>query len=450
MKLILSISLFLFSYSSLFAQKEKTIDKIVAQVGDNIVLKSDIQAQKLQAIQAGVEITSEIECQILEELMYQFLLLNQAQLDSILISDAQVDAEMESKLRVIEQQIGSRQKLEEFYGKSVSQIKREFRPIIKNQLLAKEMERQLTSELSLTPREVETFFRNIPMDSVPLINSQLSFQQIVAYPSVTADDKKLAFDELVEIRKNIIQKGKSFSTQARIHSMDPGSAKEGGEITATRGMMVPAFESTLFKLETGDVSEVFETTYGYHIIKLIDRKGDNYTVQHILIIPTFANDALEKAAYKIDTCHQRLKSGEINWNEAVLLYSNDEMTKQNQGIITNPITGEQTWDMEDLSQVDQQIYLITDAMEKGDISEPNLYTNFMERKQGVRIVRLMNRTTPHRANLEDDYSLIQRAAENDKKMKLIQEWTQAKIKNAYIKIDDDYKDCQFKNEWIKQ
>jgi len=450
MKLLLSFSIFLLSFSSLFAQEDKSIDKIVAQVGDNIVLKSDIQAQKLQAIQAGIEITPEIDCQILEELMYQFLLLNQAQLDSIIISDAQVDAEMESKLRVIEQQIGSRQKLEEFYGKSVTQIKREFRPIIRDQLLAKEMERQLTSELSLTPREVENFFKLIPMDSIPLINSQLSFQQIVAYPAITADDKQRAFDQLVEIRKNIIQNGKSFSTQARIHSMDPGSAKEGGEITATRGMMVPAFESSLFKLEVGDVSEVFETTYGYHIVKLIDRKGDNYTVQHILIIPTFANDALEKAAYRIDSCYQRLKSGDISWDEAVLLYSNDEMTKQNRGVITNPITGEQTWDMEDLSQVDQQIYLITDAMEKGDISEPNLYTNFMERKQGVRIVRLMNRTTPHRANLEDDYALIQRAAENDKKMKLIQDWTQAKIQNAYIKIDDNYKDCQFKNEWIKQ
>ncbi len=450
MKLLLSISILLISFTSLFAQNDKTIDKIVAQIGDNIVLKSDIQAQKLQAIQAGIEISPDIDCQILEELMYQFLLLNQAQLDSIIISDAQVDAEMESKLRVIEQQIGSRQKLEEFYGKSVTQIKREFRPIIRDQLLAKEMERQLTSELTLTPREVENFFRTIPMDSVPLINSQLSFQQIVAYPAVTGDDKQRAFDHLIEIRTDIIQNGKSFSTQARIHSMDPGSAANGGEITATRGMMVPAFESTLFKLELGDVSEVFETTYGYHIIKLIDRKGDNYTVQHILIIPTFANDALENAAYRMDSCYQRLKSGEITWDEAVLLYSNDEMTKQNRGVITNPITGEQTWDMEDLSQVDQQIYLITDAMEKGDISEPNLYTNFMERKQGVRVVRLMNRTAPHRANLEDDYALIQRAAENDKKTRMIQEWTQAKIKNAYIKIDDDYKDCQFKNEWIKQ
>ncbi|MBL1280517.1 MAG: peptidylprolyl isomerase [Fluviicola sp.] len=448
MKLIVSFSFSLLSVFTSFSQKGEVIDKIVAQVGDNVVLLSDVQAQKLQAIQGGVEITPEIDCQILEQLMYQYLLLNQAQLDSIIVTDAQVDAEMENKLRVIEQQIGGRQKLEEFYGKTVNQIKREFRPIIKNQLLSKEMERQMTSEITVTPRDVENFFNSLPMDSIPLINSQLSFQQIVYYPQVTVDDKKRAYDQLNDIRNAIIRDGKSFSTQARIHSMDPGSATKGGKMEATRGMMVPAFEATVFNTQIGDVSDVFETTYGYHILKLLDRKGDNYTVQHILIIPNFENDAIEQAAYKLDSCYQLLKAGKITWEEAVKKYSNDEATMQNGGIITNPITGEQTWDMEDLNRVDQQIYLLTDAMEQGDISEPNLYTNLMERKQGVRIVRLLKRTSPHRANLKDDYTLIQRATENNKRMKHIETWTQQKISNAYIKIDDDYKNCEFQNDWI--
>ena len=302
MKLILTFSLVLFSFNLSFSQ-EKVIDKIVAQVGDNIVLLSDIQAQKIQALQAGMTMSPALDCQILEELMFQYLLLNQAQLDSIIISDSQVDAEMESKLRTIEQQIGSREKLEEFYGKSVSQIKREFRPIIKDQLLSKEMERQLTGEVSVTPREVEKFFNSMPVDSIPLISSQLSFQQIVSYPEITPDDKKRSYDELVEIRKAIVRDGKSFATQARIHSMDPGSAKEGGKISATRGMMVPAFEAAVFNLEIGDVSEVFESTYGYHILTLVDRKGENYTVRHILLIPNFDNSALEKVAVKLDSCY---------------------------------------------------------------------------------------------------------------------------------------------------
>lgn len=449
MRLLLAISITLLMSNFTFGQGT-TIDKVVAQVGDNVILLSEIQAQKLQAIQAGMEITPEIDCQILEEIMFQYLLLNQAKLDSIEMPDSQVDAEMENRIRVIENQIGGRQKMEEFYGKSVTQIKKEFRPIIRDQLLAKEMERQITSEISVTPREVDKFYKTIPVDSIPLINAQLSFQQIVHYPEITPDDKKRAFDELNEIRTGIMENGKSFSTQARIHSMDPGSAREGGKIEATRGMMVPQFEAAVFNLQPGQVSDVFESDYGYHIVKLTERKGDDYTCQHILIIPEFANNALEASALKLDSCYNRLKANEITWDEAVQLYSNDEATVQNKGIITNPITGEQTWDMEDLNQVDQQIYLLTDRMEKGDISQPNLYSNMFERKQGVRIVRLMDRTTPHRANLKDDYSLIKRAAESDKQQKTMNTWITSKIANAYIRIDEDYKNCDFKNEWLRQ
>lgn len=450
MRLLFIYSIVLFTLGAAHAQGGKTIDKVVAQVGDHVVLLSDIQGQKIQAIQAGVEVNQALDCNILEELLYQYLLLNQAQLDSIEVTDAQVDAEMENRLRIIEQQIGGRQQMEEFYGKTATQIKQEFRPIIKDQLLAQEMERQITSEVSVTPREVKKFYQSIPMDSIPLINAQLSFQQIVHYPAITESDKLRAYNQLKEIRNNIVREGKSFTTQARIHSMDPGSASEGGKITASRGMMVPPFEAAVFNLEVGDISDIFETTYGYHIVKLLERKGDDYTCQHILIIPEFANNALEASALKMDSCYRLLKEGKITWDEAVLQFSNDEATRQNKGIITNPITGEQTWDMEDLNQVDQQIYILTDVMEKGDISEPNLYMNYIDRKQGVRIVRLMERTSPHRANLDDDYALIKRAAENDKKQKTISDWTASKIKNAFIRIEPEYENCSFNHNWLNQ
>ena len=445
MKLLLA-----FSITLLMANTSLKDVQLVAQVGDNVILLSEIQAQKLQAIQAGMKVTPEIDCQILEEIMFQYLLLNQAKLDSIDVNDSQVDAEMENRLRVIENQIGGRQEMETFYGKSVTQIKKEFRPIIKDKILAQEMERQIALGITVTPREVDKFYKTIPLDSIPLINTQLSFQQIVHYPEITLNDKLRASDKLKEIRKNIIDHGKSFSTQARIHSMDPGSAKEGGKIEATRGMMVPQFEAAVFNLSPGGISEVFESSYGYHIVKLIERKGDDYTCQHILIIAEFANDALEASALKLDSCYKQIKAGEITWNDAVKKYSNDEATMQNKGIITNPITGEQTWDMEDLNKVDQQIYLLTDQMEKGEISQPNLYANLFDRKQGVRIVRLMERTTPHRANLKDDYSLIKRAAENDKKQKSMNKWITSKISNAYIRIDDAYKNYDFKNPWLPQ
>ena len=446
MKLVSIFSILFLLGNSAFAQP-KTIDKIVAHIGDNIILLSDIQTQKLQAIQAGYEVNPEMDCQILEELMYQNLLINQAMLDSIIITDAQVNGEMENRIRVIENQIGSRQKMEEFYGKTITQIKKEFSKAIRDQLLAKEMERQITSQVSITPREVKMFFEGMPTDSIPLINTQMSFQQIVHYPEITLSDKKNAFKKLETIREKIIG-GKSFSTQARINSMDPGSASNGGEISASRGMMVAPFEATVFNLEVNEISEVFETEYGYHIIKLIERKGDNYVCQHILIIAEFAPDALEASALKIDSCYKALKASTINWDEAVLKYSNETTTNRNKGIITNPITGEQTWDMDALNQVDQQIYLLTNSMEKGDISDPSLYMNIFDRKQGVRIVRLMDRTEPHRANLNDDYALIKRAAENTKREKIINEWISDKIKNAYIRLDEEYKSCEFRNSWV--
>lgn len=439
--------LFLVSTQLATAQNGKVINKVVAQVGDNIILLSDIETQKLQAIQAGMEVSRATDCAILEQLLNRELLVNQAKLDSLQVSDDQVDADMENRLRLIEQKMGSRQKLEEFYGKTTSQIKDEFREQIKNDMLSQEMERKIVGEVTVTPKEVEKFFKTLPADSIPFINMKLSFQQIVFYPEITKMDKMRAYNELKDIRAQIVDQGKSFETLARIHSQDPGSASKGGRIEASRGMMVPQFEATAFKLKVGEVSDIVETTYGYHILKLVSRKGDDYVVLHILLMPEFSPEAMNKASLKIDSCYRLLRENKITWDEAVLRFSNDELTKQNRGIITNPITGEQTWDMEDLNQVDPQIYLLTDAMEKGDITKPNLHVDIYERKQGVRIVRLMERYPPHVANLKDDYSLIKSAAENDKKQRTITNWINSKIGNAYIRIDNSFKDCDFNSNW---
>jgi peptidyl-prolyl cis-trans isomerase SurA len=440
---------FLFSSSILFSQETGiVVDKIVAQIGNQIILMSDVESQKQQAIQSGLDPLKINACEILEQLMANELLLDQALLDSISVSDEQVDAEMENRLRLLEEKFGSREKLETFYGETTSKIKDKFRIQIRNKILTQEMERKLVQNISITPKDVSTFFKSIPKDSIPFINMKLSFQQIVYYPKITKDDKKRAYDILSEVRTAIIDNGKSFETQARIYSDDPGSASKGGKIEASAGMMVPQFESTVFQLKVGEISEIIESPYGYHIIKLISRKGQDYTCLHILKIPEYSPEAIDDASNRMDTCHQLLKENKITWNDAVLRFSNDESTKQNQGIITNPITGDQTWDMEDLNQVDQQIYVLTEMMEKGDYTKPNLYIDIYERKQGFRIVRLSERYPPHIANLQDDYSLIKRATENDKKQKIIQNWIKSKIGNAYIRIDDEYKNCNFSNNWI--
>lgn len=453
-KLVLSAGVVLLTSTTLFAQN-KVVDKIIAQVGDNIILLSDIENQKIQAKQSGMPATEGSECYYLEELMYQKLLVNQAELDSVMISDEQVDAEMESRLRVIEGQMrntkdenGQQMTIEKFYGKTRTQIKEEFRDAIRKRLQAQEVERKITENITVSPREVEIFFNKQPVDSLPYINVQLAFQQIAIFPEITKEDKQRAFDQLKDIRRQIVEEGKDFESMARRNSMDPGSARDGGRIEATRGMMVKAFEATAYSLKPGEVSEIFETEYGYHIMQMVSRHGDDYIVNHILIIPEFSRAKLEEASKKIQQCYAELKSGAITWDEAVKKYSNDPNTKENKGIITNPITGEQKWDIEQVNTVDPQMFNLTDALEKGQYTAPSFYEDFNERRQGLRIVRLMERTSPHRANLNDDYVMIRTAAENEKKQQAILDWTKSRISGAYIRIDDEYKDCPFQNKWL--
>jgi peptidyl-prolyl cis-trans isomerase SurA len=423
---------------------KKVLDKIVAQIGENVILLSDIESQKSQDLPT-VQNTN-LHCELLEKLLMQNLFLNQAEIDSIKISDAHVDGEMENRLRVIEQQIGSRQKMEEFYNKTVTQIKNEFRPLIKNRLLTEEMQRQITGSTTITPKEIETYYKSLPEDSIPFINAKIGIQQIVIFPKISQDDRQLTINKLKDIREDIL-KGKSFETQARIHSQDPGSASQGGQMSASRGMMVPQFEAAVFGLKEGEISNVFETDYGFHIVQLIERKGDDYVCRHILLIPEFNRQSLSDASTKMEECYAKLKKNEITWEQAVLMYSNDNNTRHNKGIITNPITGEQGWSVEDLNQIDQQIFLLTNALNTGDLTTPSLYFDYNEKKQGIRIVRLMNRIGPHKANLDQDYTLIQRAAENDKKEKILSNWIKGKIGNAYIRIDKDFEDCKFKYTW---
>ena len=446
MKLIILISSLFITFFT-FSQGQ-VIDKVIAQVGDNMVLLSDIQSQRMQAIQSGEKDTANLDCMLLEQLLYQNLLINQAKLDSVVITDAQVDGEMENRLRVIISQIGSRDALEKFYGKSTSAIKDEFRPAIKNRLLAQEMERQITDGVTVSPKEIETFFKGLSKDSIPYINAKLRLQQIAIFPEVTESDKEKASKFLDDIRNKIIAGEKSFKSMAALYSEDPGSRAQGGEIVATRGQMVPQFEAAVFSLKPGEISKVIESDYGFHIIQLEERKGDDYSCRHILIIPTTSDEEFAKASAKIEECFAKLRKNEITWNDAVMLYSNDADTKWNQGNLSNPYTGDQFWDMENLNQIDPQIYILISGIKVGEISQPSTYEEMAKHRTGVRILRLAQQTLPHAANLTEDYQLIQNAALNLKKQQTIKEWVNNKIRNAYCRIDSEYSDCDYQYVWF--
>ena len=446
--------LFLLAFTRSFAQP-KLIDKVVAQVGDNIVLYSEIEGQKQSMKQNGVVAEDINECVILEQMLYNFLLVNQAELDSIQISDEQVDAEMENRLRLIESQMknvkdekGNPITIESFYGKTKLQIKEEFRATIKKRLQGQEVERGITAAIDVSPLDVENFFNSIPKDSLPYINSQLSFQQIAIFPKITKADKDLAFKQISDLRKQVAAGKMTFCSAASFYSEDPGSAKACGRIEATRGAMVRPFEATAYSLKVGEISEVFETEFGYHFMQLIERKGDDYIVNHVLIAPKFSLDSLDASSKRMERCYEDLKQNKITWEEAVRIYSNDVNTKENKGYITNPITGEIKWSVEQVNQVDPMMFQLTDGLELNQITAPLLYYDFNERKEAIRIVRVAERTKPHVGNLKDDYNLFRMMALEQKKQKTIANWTKTKISTAYIRIDDSFKDCKFENEWV--
>jgi peptidyl-prolyl cis-trans isomerase SurA len=434
------------------AQKDdfKVIDKIVAQIGDEIILLSSLQEQRLQLIQSGIEGNTLSDCAFLEEFMFEKLLINQAKIDSIEVPDEMVNQEMEQRLDYIAKQIGSIEKLEEFYGKSVARIKAEFFDLIKKRMLAERMRETITENVRITPNEVKEFYKSLPKDSIPYINSKITVAQIVIYPEITTADKNLAKTRLEGYLEDILAGNKKFQNVAALYSDDPGSKVSGGDLGwQTRGTMVPEFEAALFNLKPMEISPVFETMYGYHVVQLIERKGDNYHSRHILISPKVSDMELDRAATLVDSLYKQINFGNIPFEEAARRFSQDLESKYNGGQIVNPYTNDYFWDVQNINDIDPQMYRLIQGLKIGNYSTPSLYDNYMDRKQGVRIVKLLGRTEPHIASLETDRQLIEMAAINQKKEAVIDAWIASKIGGNYVEIAPEYlKTCTFKYNWI--
>lgn len=446
-KYYLLFTLFVLSGFNLNAQDDgQVIDRIIAQIGDQIILHSQIQNTKLQALSQGASESQTDECAILEELLYQSLLVNQAEIDSIVIPEAQVEQEIDRRIQYFAAQIGSVEDLENFYHMSVEEIKDEFYIEIEAKMMAQEMERTITSEVIISPKEVETFFKELPQDSIPYINSQVTFAQILIQPEIRQTDKERTREKLEDIRSQIIDDGRSFSSMAALYSMDPGTAKKGGEFDYVgRGTFVPEFDATAFSLKPGEISEVFETSYGFHILQLIDRRGEQYKGKHILLIPQVGDKAIEQAAIKADSILQLIKDDKYTFSEAAEKFSDDDATKNNGGKKFHPQTGSTKWDM---SELDRGTFSVLNRLEVGDISGVEL-TATEDGQRAFRIIKLLDRTKPHVANLKDDYQYISTAALNYKKQKVLDEWIAKNISSAYITIKKEYRDCDYNYNWMK-
>ena len=434
--------------TGVLAQKGDIIDKVVGVVGEEIILKSEVETQLLQYIQSGAPTTIETRCNLYEDIMYQKLLLHQSKLDSIEVGEDQIESEMQRRLAYFISQIGSEKKLEEFYNKSILEIKAEFHDVIRDQILVQMMEQKIMDGIELTPSEVKDYFKNIPKDSLPYINSEVELAQIVIKPKISDREKEIAKIKMDGYRKDILAGFSKFEVIATLYSSDPGSAAQGGSL----GYMlldnfVPEFADAARKLKVGDLSEVIETEYGYHIMEVLNRRGEEYEIRHILLSPKVNPYDLVKAKNQLDSITSLIDEIDtLNFGIAATLFSDDEETKQNGGRLINYMTGTSKFDMAQLGQMDATLSFTIDKMEEGDISKP-IATQLPDGSQAYRLVKIMSRTDPHIVNLNDDYQRIKEAAKVQKQAEKLANWITKKAVKTYIKIDNTFSTCEFENNW---
>lgn len=425
---------------------QEIIDKIVGIVGNEIIMMSDIENQYIQMASQQMDVNPNTRCEILEDLMFQKLLYVQAQKDSIEVTPKEVETELDRRLSVFINQIGSEQKLEEYFGKTIKSIKNDLRSTIEEQMMAQKVQQKIIGDTKVTPSEVKRYFESLPADSVPTIEAYYELSEIVIKPEVSKEDKEKVIGELNKIRERI-QNGESFSTMAVLYSEDPGSAMKGGELGfVNKTDLVPEFSQVAFNLTSPlDVSQVVETEYGFHIIQMIEKKGNMMNFRHILMKPKVSMEALEAADKKANEVYDILKTDTISFVDAVKKYSNGD-SKGSDGKVMNPYYGDAHMTSDFLDPYTKAAIM---SLKEGEYSKPFLSSD----NRGIRVIKIVRLdldVKEHKANMKDDYLTLQRYALEDKNSKLIDEWVKDKVQGVYIKVDDEYKDCKFNVDcWIK-
>lgn len=443
--LTFSFVITLFAWGQEAEQRPQTVlDEVVAVVGKNIILQSDIETQYLQyRMQGYIEgSSSTIKCDILKELVFQKLLLNQADIDSIVVGAVEVEQELDGRFRYYISQFGSQEKLEEYYNKSVDQFKEEMREVISDQLLQKNVQREITKNVTITPKEIKAFYKEILQDSLPLINTAYQVAEIVKTPPISSAEKLAVKERLLNLRNRIL-KGESFATLAILYSEDPGSAKKGGELGMYgRGELYPEFESVAYGLKEGEISGIVETEAGYHIIQMIEKKDEFINVRHILLSPKISPYELQKASVYLDSVRVLIVNDSISFKDAALKFSNSQ-NRFNAGTIINPNSGNAMFQAEEL---DPKVFYVIDKLEVGELSRPVSYKTD-KNQEAYRLLKLVKKVAPHKANMEQDYDIIQKAAINKKKQEVIDEWVKKRAGKTYIHINEKFNNCSYFETW---
>jgi len=412
------------------------IDRVIGVVGDFHILQSDLEQEYLQMKMSGQYVKPDIRCDIYNSFIERKLLMAQAKIDSVEVGQSMVELQMESRLDYFVSQFGSEEEMESYFNKSIFDIKDDLREAIQEQMISSEVMNSITADVSTTPSDVKSFYRSLHPDSIPYINTQVELAQIVAYPNYSEEAVFQVKERLLELRKRV-QEGEDFGTLAILYSEAPEAARRGEIGFMMRSQLDKAYADEAWTLKAGQVSKIVESSFGFHIIQMIERRGDRANTRHILMNPKADANAKQKAISKMDSLKMVIEADSISFDWAAKMYSEDRQTSVNGGLLVNPQTQASTFELDQLPTKD---YYMIRNMQVNDLSEPYETTDH-NHKLCYKMLYLKSRTEPHRANLKQDYMLLQNMALSYKNIHVMQAWYEEKKASTYIRKDPAYKDC---------
>jgi len=427
------------------AQSPIIINEVVAVLGNRIVMRSDIEERVAQMlIEGSGKDDAETRCRIIEDNLFQKMLVYRAGVDSVVVGEDQIEGELQRRIEYFIKQFPSQEAMEEYLGKSIPEIKKEFRAAIEEQLMVQQMQEKVTGSIKVTPGEVRVFYAKLPKDSLPYIPSEIEVGQIVVKPKVSEEEKRIVRDKLNKIRNDILR-GSSFTLKAKVNSMDRASAEQGGELgLMAREELVQEFSAVAFRLKPGEISEIVESEFGFHIIELVEKRGELANFRHILLKPEIGDEEFMKAQKKADSLYSIIgKNDTLTFEKVAELFSDDEETKYNGGRLFNFQSGSGKFKID---QMDMFTYREVSELNPGDVSTTHIYDTPTGGK-AFRIMKLISRSQPHQADLKTDYQIIQAAALAEKQGEAVTKYINKMKETMYIQISPDYKTCNFQYNW---
>ncbi len=429
--------------------KKVKLDGIAAVVGDYVILESDIDKTLIDLKNQGASTEDITRCSLLGKLMEDRLYAHQAVQDSLLVSDDMVNAQSDRQIQQLTQQIGSVEKMLSYYKKAdMESFREELFEINKLRMLSEKMQSKIVEEIEVTPEEVRQFFYKIPEDERPVFGAELEIAQIVKLPEAPEEEKQKVINQLKEIRQDVLENDASFNVKAILYSQDPGSKSKGGFYSMTKETpFVKEFKDVAFSLQEGEISEPFETSFGYHIIYIEKIRGQELDLRHILMIPKIPQSAIDKATQELDTIRQQVLDGKYTFAEAALNFSDEKETKFDGGLLRNPINFDSRFE---LTKMDPTLYNQVRDLKDGEISRPIREDDQRGGPPKFKIMKISNRYDEHEADFAKDYMKIQELALREKQFKAIKEWMEEHIDDTYIHVDAESRDCDFANNWVKE